>query len=944
MLVVLLALAFSAPFQRPGESHGTPKGRWTAEGGDPAHSGVSSREPLRAPIEVAWSVDVGGVIESEPLVWDGQVLVAAQVAKQTRELRIFDLVTGAEIARPTSVRAAVELEPSIGSGSIAYRSAADEITSARLLRGALRTMWKCEASKVGPPLATHDAVYVAGASGLSRRALARDVEAWRVDGVLTGAPAIDGGDVLAVELRRNVAYLVRVDCATGTKRSASLLGPLRGEPSADFRVSSFSKCAFVQLGATLDTADPERDIRMLGLKHESWSDSTLEVIPWSAALRHRPVPYRDRWLAELTDGAGVAVLASMLDDDSGEFMQLASATTHPELVDRTTPPTIMGSQAIVGATAIDLESRSIVWRAPVAPTERGVAADGAVLFVDGGRRLVAVRTKAARVDVAVTAEADAAMPGVIALRSGEVEWGDFRVQRDAARIVRAGADTSAGWPMSQVLLLADGDGLIYCGVEPLRGVAAVARAERGRELLELAGDAKSAGDIDLLERWIDEALEAGVSEYDVAKLEQYAANARKSRNRPSVKAELVAQTLARRAELERRDAQVTWRFAQALLGEQRDRYFVELARRTLEVDPSHEAAREAVRRLVPLDLRPSGEFDPFDALDLISAIRRTPIRVSSPAETGAARNAAQEELEKRRESWRQDLLAIESRDLIVVTPVRTLGALAQLLAYGEMTCAALDELYGVQPDAVERAPLLVELYESRREYVDAVRRAHAEGARDLEQTRGHYDLLANVSRFYMDESDADRAEVLETTAHELTHHWLRARSPSWPCRDVTPLDVRSPGLWVVEGMACLVGGFDFDRVGGSWSPGGERSERLDLVAHGTDSTLMPWETFFTHSYQSHDRWKLERVVEIPVSLQLGVLARPTAIDLFYAQSEATAHYLFTADGGALRPTLFEFLADYYSGRSDKLDLPARLGVSAAELGRRISEHCKSVLR
>jgi hypothetical protein len=66
--------------------------------------------------------------------------------------------------------------------------------------------------------------------------------------------------------------------------------------------------------------------------------------------------------------------------------------------------------------------------------------------------------------------------------------------------------------------------------------------------------------------------------------------------------------------------------------------------------------------------------------------------------------------------------------------------------------------------------------------------------------------------------------------------------------------------------------------------------------------------------------------------------------MFYAQAAATTRYLCEAQGGALRPKLFDFLRAYYTGEREKLDLPAVLGVDAEELGRAIVEHARSVLK
>jgi hypothetical protein len=923
-----------------------PRNAWTAAGGGPARSGEANADAVKGPVEVAWSVEAGGEIEGEPRVWGNEVYLCVRRATEAREVRVLDLSTGEALARPLAVRSDVSLEPALGAGAhFVYRSSADQITAARLRNGALRTLWTQDAPQVGPPLVADDGVYLACAAGLIKRTLHRKSPVWTVAGAFCGAPAVRDGQVFALEDEQGLAYLCVLDAASGARRAKTLVGRQQAGGASPALVASFGSRAFVRLAHPLPTTDPARSIALLGLDLARASTEELAPIPWSVSALVLPVRNGGAWFTELRSATGEGALAMFESDDSADFVPLATKGTHPALVGLAAPPTCASGQLIVGPYAVDAARLEVEWRVALKPTERAVVVRGTVLFVDEGRRLVAVRSKAARAEQAVAPASDLHLPGVLVLRSGEIERGEFRVERAKGTVTRGAGAAGRTQRLEDVLLLCDNDAAIQCGAAPLRGIEELAREERARELVALGVEARSSGDAALVESLVGEAAAAGAGDAELAKLEEYVESAAQSRNKPTVKHEIAARVLERRAGLDRLAAQMHWRFAKASVGEPRARFHSELTRRTLQLDATHAEAREHVRKLVPLELRPSGEFDALDALELVEALARTPIRVEVPATAaGAAPSLAQRELAARAESWRPDLLAVQSRGLLIVTGVRRLGALARCLALGELVCSTLESLFGsAKTDAAPRAPLVIELYESEAEYRAAVKRHSGAALRDLTDSLGHYDSLANVSRFFMTESGADE-EVLRVTAHELTHHWLRARSPRWSYRDLTPQDLKAPGFWVVEGLACLLENFDFDVAAQSWTPGGSSSKRLDLVSQAPRDALLPWDRFFALGYGNYDRWTLAGGVQIPSSIQLGKVAQLSVEAVFYAQSEATAHYLFNANGGALRPALFEFLANYYSGQYDALDLPAQLDVDATELGAQIEEHARSVMK
>lgn len=922
-----------------------PPNCWTTAGGSPARSGVARATAVQAPIDVAWTVDVDGAIEGEALVWEGAVYFCVRKSADQRELRVVDIGNGQPLARSLAVRTPLPLAPSVWKGVVVYRSSPQQTTAVRARNGVLRPIWTHEAPNTGAPLATDDGVFVPSSAGLSKHALSRSSRGWSAAGVFVGAPALARDKLLVLEDEGGARFVARIDASTGAREGRAAVGQLKGAHDSHAQVAAFGSTCFVQLEAPVDAPEAPFEIRVLGFEYSRWLADRVEVLPWSPSLRALPTATPEGWIAPLLDKDGAPTLAKVLAlDTQARFSPLATAKTHPALVNLAAPATAAGSLVFVGPAAIDVRTSTIAWRAPLRPSERVTPTRDAILYVDEGKRLVAIRSKATQLDLAVAPTRDLLVPGVLVLRNGSIERGDFQVERDAARITRAGRATGEAWRLEDALLLADNDSVIQCAAQPLRGIEELVRDENARALVELAGQAKSSGDEALLALLIDEAAQAGASDADLARAQQHLDNAAKSRNKPTLKPQIVAEILAQRERLERAGAQVHWRFAQSLLGDLRRRLFRELARRTLVADPAHVEAREYVRQQVPPALRPAGEFDALDALELASLAEQTPLRVQFSARDGEKPTVEQELLAARARLWRSDLLCIGSANVQIVTPVRRLGALARCLSFGELACAVLESLLG-EPQAATaaRPPLVIELYESREAYLEASRREFAGALRGMENTLGHYDMVDNLSRFYVGEEGALDAEVLRVAAHELTHHWLRARAPRWSFRELTSADLHAKSHWVVEGFACLIEQFGFELQARTWTAGGRDSHRLDIVAHAPLAALLPWKEFFALTYANFDRFAIDGAPEIPLSLQLGSYVEPTAAGLFYAQAEATAHYLFSAENGALRPKLYEVLESYYSGRHDAPTLPELLGVEAQELGARIQAHAARTL-
>src|SRR5439155_22748262 len=130
--------------------------------------------------------------------------------------------------------------------------------------------------------------------------------------------------------------------------------------------------------------------------------------------------------------------------------------------------------------------------------------------------------------------------------------------------------------------------------------------------------------------------------------------------------------------------------------------------------------------------------------------------------------------------WRDDLVALESGPLLVLSPVKRPGRIAQCLAAGRAVCDALEALFsGGKVKRDLRYPLTHHLFESKEEYLREstkhAGRAREAAMRALDYTAGHYDSQDEVSRMYLPSDPGEFDRILPTYAHALTHHWVDER-------------------------------------------------------------------------------------------------------------------------------------------------------------------------
>jgi len=442
-----------------------------------------------------------------------------------------------------------------------------------------------------------------------------------------------------------------------------------------------------------------------------------------------------------------------------------------------------------------------------------------------------------------------------------------------------------------------------------------AEAALAQRLLELAGRALRARDAELARRWIEEAETLGAQgrALDVVRAELERVLSAPALQPDARKLALLRgeEERARGARLERLlDDARRARGEEALL----------LLEESLRLAPTHPDALIALAARLPA----GASLLPEQALSWLAylhAAQELPLElVTSPGDPRATGTR----LATERQGWREDALLYTSPGIALVTAGAPPAAVAEALATGERVSAFLERVFG--PPRARAQRLDVVLYPDRASYLDAKGSDGEALESTLGWTAGHFDPAANVSRLFVPESGLSEGRLAEVQAHELTHHWLDARSSAGPVRATA----ETAGYWIVEGIALWVE--ERDLTAGVLGTRRAQADTLDTLA-APGAPLLPWRDVLGFSQERSRTLETRPTAELPLAWRLGARTPRSPMHLFYAQSGALAHWLWEADGGSRRELLLEAVRAYQAGTP--LDLVHATGLSAEELGARV---------
>lgn len=877
--------AAAPPAVRSRDGEACAPGRWYTDGGNAARNAATTNPPLlRRPL-VAWRKTVGGTVLGEPLVWDQHVVLALWINDKRRSIEVRRLGDGNLVGQRT-LDSTSDPAPALWGNEIVWRVGAGGLELLRIGKKGVEFATRMPNAKaVGPALRLGTRVYAVVDGHVTCMRAGDFRSLWRSPvGGCHGPLSLVDQTLYAVRSAADGRHVVvALDRQTGAERAASASFLLTRPPAEDLRLQLAGTTLLARLGSGSLLAEFRAPgIELNALRWRLPLAANAEGSAQGMPLAHA---LDGRWqvgVVPVPRGKQLGLFAA----DRDEGIRLDTCDVHRALAD--VPPTIAGNVMYFGACAVDLTDYRMLWRLqrdgdhPL-PTTRAIPA-GRTLLLAHGQELVALREDAPAEPVAAELQ---------------TAWRDDLRSRTAPLVDDALA--AADWELA-------GDLLARCRELEIDEAWA---SKREKDLTAKAKDQKAKADAAKAER-TRAAAEAAAG----AALDQLHRSLAAWTTRPPL------------------DHRQALRFL--------------LAR-----SAGHPGAVADVRALLPKDLQPPEPFLATDWLDFLDATATTKVtfldaRLAEFADDKLDPVVAQskQQLLEWRAKWRQDLQALQSDRLLLFSPISSPGSLAKSLATGELVCDLLEGMFAGMPKVrSDPRPMLVFIYPDQKEYLAESKKI---GVEDVEWTAGYYsdslNELVAKSRLFVPADDTGFATVLPTLAHELTHQWLMDR-----CQAFTPDPVASrvgaKAFWIVEGFASLVEQFDFDFARRQTRLGTGNLERADLVASAKDKQLLDWDWLTGCKRIDYARLSAsQREIDVPSSVHLGQRFKTRGISLFYAQAAMLTRYLYDTEDGRHRGKLLEFVAAYYTGKTDQLDFAKAFGVTAKELGPKVVEYSRALVR
>jgi hypothetical protein len=919
-----------------------PAGAWYTRGGCAAHTGVASTSAIHSTPAVAWRYTAEGTIQSEPLVWGSQIVLEVQRADGARRLEAVALESGKRLAASPWFNAREPLAPGLWGKRIVARTSDDQFSGLRISGAQMASVWTYKATeKVSTPLFFGNEVYYRTQSGVSRTSFGRLKPSWTTQGAFRGEIALRGDAAFAVEYDDVYAHLVALDRSKGVKREVAQIGFHRaGRPE-------------FQAPTQITLLDGGRALveHAIGVPVQGGGEARCI---WIGDPK-KPLPLRMEPIAPAATAGGVfgfleekKSTPALCAFDGGERVPvLANSDIHPEFAARTVPVTIAGGVGYLGAGAFDVDTWRILFDMPIQARFRAVPVHEGVLLVEGASSLFLLSGERARttkpIELVDWSSADA--QGKIAFKSGTAVWRDGTLRRgsfklDTKRVAQfPGGDQGPAIQASldELALIEDGKGSILFAATPDAAVEALQASfddDLARRFTELAVDAGTSRDPALIDRILGEARSHGSSDPRLDRAQEMlerlerdhlAADPARAKTVEGKEKDLLA--LSSKGLVDR-----AAKLAPAALADGRAaKLRITLLSAALQENPVYEPAKAALRALLPPGL---ADVDPASAPDLLDALGTTAIEVVAP---DAAKDGAPDPratlLASYKKSWREDMCALASSELLILAPRSRVHTAARCLEMGEVVCHALREIFPSDP-TVPKKPLLLLLFETREEYLSGA--GGGETSPFLKQTAGAYDPEKNLMRIFVPEGREAIQHLLSTYAHELTHHWLGARWDETVGEGRWRTKARAPGFWIVEGLASMVQELEFDVDTCSWKIADDRAESLDVLAHLQNiQRPLTWDQFFARTQVELQKAKPDNLGDVRSRTHLGLKREMNDAGIYYTYAAAACHYLFAAEDGAYRAKLLAYASSWYHGRKSELDVAKVFGLEPDELGGRI---------
>lgn len=943
----------------------SPANRWYTEGGCASRTGAFLTKPVTKNPEKVWPepFEVKGEIEGEPLVWDDCIVVVEKRTPKERYLHVLRLFDGKpffkQFKKPLLVRSSVPLAPCIWEKEIVYRSAPNKLTVSTItsLRLAHRSTVQVKGS-ISPPLFFQGEIYVHTGSELQRLKLGQSTPLWRRPGQFRGQISIKGGVVYALAYgEEGDAWVLAVNRSNGSVQGKNKAGRHNGgipPVNADAKIIVGKKDLYVahaipvERGSWIDYGE-ENSVRGVQLFLPFGNEGT-DCVPWNLlTAAYTPC---NQWLVAENVGEsgtvmwfGVRELIETRVQVKTAAQLLASQDYHTHLVQNPIPAAVSGQMAYVGDTAFDLASKKIHWKGLFETDRRVIPARETLLVVEGGNKLVAYRSLGKQDNRAdswngVKGDLDGgAVNGRVILRDGSIVEGtfEFHPSKDESLFHMEKKET---FLLKEVLLLEEEKKRpVYWGnkEDAVRALEILIQEESARRYLDAAKESCKAEAPELTAELLGKARQLGAPDGEMEKIEKKLNFLSRLSRPPRRDKETIEKLTEEKKKIPSHALSEAWIRVKATPEDAPLPFRFALFRKILEVDGKHEETVSAIRALIPKGLQPTEPFQPFDWLDFIQAAKETEIDYVTEA-------TEHRWLSILKRTWRQDVVGIKSKRLLVITPVAQPGSVARCLSMGELVCNTLEELFSqFEKRRSGERKLSIILYGSQQEYLTQSGQGGGYIGH-LAWTAGHYSPAEGVSRMFIPAHDAEFEQIINVFAHELTHQWMEEACPALSEAERNQMKPDLPGFWIVEGLAKLIEEFQFDPAGRTYNSLDPRCLSLDILSNAAPNQLLPWEQVFSLSImQFHQNLDLRRENrKIPSTWILGGLRDVSQVDLFYMQAAGACQYLFHAEGGKYRPKLLEYAVAYYSGNDDAMDFQGFFGISPAEFGKKVLAYAKNV--
>jgi len=501
--------------------------------------------------------------------------------------------------------------------------------------------------------------------------------------------------------------------------------------------------------------------------------------------------------------------------------------------------------------------------------------------------------------LATVAAADVAVP-----ETGPVFKGVVKIDKEKGEALLG--DESR--PLREILVIERNDGtLVWCDgfARRIAGYRRMVYEGRRDRLVQMIKDATKAKDPELARRMFELARTEGFSGKEEDIQRRRVENLEK---RPGKRNDAMASEL-RRAAAALEDELPDLFVARAKGDTNGDG--LRLLREALRTKPEHAGALAAVTAQAPKD-------QPFPDL-----------RAWLDWAVGFERHGFQlvpednQELKKAKHYWRPDLMGVASSEVLVLTPLRDMEPLREVVLRAHIVCKTLREMFKTEhPLLRPEGPILIYLYANKDNFTDSLKHKVTNRLPPYFQfPYARFDRQEDLTQILWTSAEKQRAELLYDIPQTVARHWLWSRNPRYSLAQTNAADPDIAGYWAEVGLFRVIAeaSFDLDDMSLDLAAGSKEARKF-VREHSRE--ILPWGPMLLYG-----RGDLYMLNENDVKR-----GDQWASYVFDRQAAVLSHYLLCGEGGARRAAFLDFFVNRCLGDQPKLAPNVAFGMSADDLG------------